>query len=269
MANIHIDIVDGHTGRYTSKGWENVTRIAKVAGLTGDGDAKITAAITALIGSADCGDIGEPHPAIPELAIVAMTPTAITPSAVEVRIEYGLEEVGDDPDSDNIDIEVGSALQQVETNKDAAGNAITLTYTYPAEYAPDARKAGQAITQGALVSKDETTISLVITRTESTRPTAKAREWTGKVNSVAWSMDPAAAVGTWKVRSIVGRSANNGRTWKVTYTFEWRAGGWASKALFINPDDGKPPTDLVEDTGTKTIDPPSGEFDSLIAAAGS
>ncbi len=240
--SVTLDRIEGSGGKLTGEGWE-LTRTATVTGLSGDPyDMVIDAA-----GASGMPDIGDGHPSRPECILRDISLSSVSANAVELQLVYR------DSDTSVSTIEVGSGLTQVETNKDHSGALITLEYEYPADYIPDPTKAGETIEQGGLVSKMSPETSIVYTRSETASPGSNSRNYTGKVNTGGWSGDPGAAARTWLCTGITGRSQDYGTTWEVTYTFQYRSDTWDETALFINPDDGKPPQDVVSGVGEKVI----------------
>lgn len=250
---IHLDIIEGNLGKYGADGWE-FTRIAKISGIDVHASGsvygkqgQVITAVEALIASV--GDIGAAHPSTSSSIISEFRPKSASDEVVEIEIIYKPWAAGD-----SSEVEVGTNVQQTETNKDVNGDLIVLEYTYPDDYVQDSKKAGQTIQQGGMISFQKPTSYKVFTKTESSDPSVKARTYVGTTNLLGWTKDPTAAAKTWMCKGIVGRSQNGGSTYRVTYTFEYREDTWDETSIFINPDDGKPPQDLVDGTGIVTVD---------------
>jgi len=249
MSAVIVDIRDGNEGNVSSReGW-SLTRIARITGVTGTGHAKIKAAYNALVNA--LGGLGTQHPTVTTAVISGFHLSNISDTVIEAQITYSQPLPGRAEGEETR--EVNTSLSQVETNKDKDGHLITLSYKYPDDYKLDERKQGKTIEQGGTVSKLYPQTSLVITRTESSFPGGKSRQYTGKVNNGGWWGDLTAAPRTWMVMSIIGRSNDGGETYEVVYTFQYLEDTWHETALFVNPDDGKPPADLVNDEGIKIV----------------
>lgn len=195
----------------------------------------------------------------------SVTPETIGASQVRMRLNYkGLPA---------LQIEIGTCLTQADSNTDKDGNVIFVTYNYPAGYTQNPQNAGVQIKQGGMISKQiqETTFSLKYivgalgTPMTSGYQTASAvvlnfaQTYVGTVNMSVWGSAPGGAR-CWLCESVRGVSHNGGLTYEVTTTFHYRkgydssgAGGWDFLLIFINPDDGKPPSDLVKDVGYKHV----------------
>jgi len=245
---IRVDVQDGNAGRLTIDGWE-FTRVAIVSEVVGVGHARIFAAAQALI--AVVGTIGASHPTVVACKLQEIVPSSVSTDSIKFSLVYKQEDDPDQPTSATI--EVGTSLSQVETNKDANGEVISLSYTYPADYELDPKKRGKTVTQGGLISRLQPETSLVYKRVESTSPASKSKLYVGKVSLSGWALDPSAEDRTWLCMSITGSSDDNGVKWDVNHVFQHRADTWDQTVLFINPDDGKPPDDLVDDVGKKVI----------------
>jgi hypothetical protein len=252
MATVSVDIVDGGSGKLTVDGWE-LTRIATVSGLTGTGNARLIEAVAAV--AAVTGNIGSAHPGYAYALLESFQPEHLSTNVVKVSCVYKTLDPADDVNY--AEIEVGTSLEQVETNKDTDGNLITVSYTYPADYKLDDKKRNQTITQSGTVSTSAPKSSIVYSRRETGSPGSKSREYVGNVNAAGWQLDqdsPGADARTWKCMSIVGRSQDGGVTFDVTYVFEYRADTWEEWVRFVNPDDGKTPSDVAA-AGLKRVLP--------------
>lgn len=153
-----------------------------------------------------------------------------------------------------VQVRAGSSLSQIMTNKDRAGNPITLEYTYPDDYKHDDDLKGKTVTQGGTVTllKPERVREYLIRETND--PDVVSESYEGRVNGVEFL---GGAVGTWLCSSITGTNDNSNQStpsWVNTYMFQYREDGWNPEAAFSDKNTGDPPPDLVADTGIKTID---------------
>lgn len=251
MATIKIDNIEGGQGsrKFDRNGqiiWE-YTRVATISDLSSssDGDDIQADAVAALV-SQEGGDIGIAYYPGRETCLLREFHTElISPSVVRVHLVY--RDIIFNP----AQIEVGASLAQVETNLDKDGNKITLSYTYPVGYKLDANKAGETITQGGFYTKLVPEATARYRRTELGSPLVKATQYVGRVNSGTFL---GLSAGYWLCTSIVGRSDDGGYSFDVNYEFQVRQDGWAQKLVYINPDTGLPPEDIVDEVGAKTID---------------
>jgi len=228
----HIDIIDGSRGRESRNGWEEVERVATVTGCTGSGQAKLANALSA----SGMPGIGSGHPAFANLALEERAPEAIGTDTVKVRLIYRRSDPPSDPASGTI--EVGASLNQQQTDRDYAGDLITVTHA--------------DIVQGGIVNVLRPQVTITRTRKELSSPGAKAKTYVGKLNSGAWSLDPGASARQWLCTGITGRSDDNGASYEVTYTFQYDENAWWEKVVWIDPATGRPPNPL-DATGEKTV----------------
>jgi hypothetical protein len=55
------------------------------------------------------------------------------------------------------------------------------------------------------------------------------------------------------IEKVSGISRDQGVTYEVTLSMRFNPATWDPQVTFINPDDGKPPPDLVAGTGYKVV----------------
>lgn len=242
-----MDQLDGGRAVKGISGWE-FTRVAKVTELAGSGQNRIVDAVNQVIQAV--GDIGTEHPLISTSRIVKFTPRVVSASVVDVNIEY---KEGSFSFENTTRINIGTSVSQVESNTDANGDPILVEYQYPTDYQLDPQKAGKTIKQGGTIQRPAPESTLVIKRRETASPGDKSRIYSGKANSVSWSLDPTSDPRQWFCYSITGESDDGGATYDVEYTFHYREETWDQEVMFINPDDGRPPPDLVVGTGLKIV----------------
>lgn len=154
-------------------------------------------------------------------------------------------------------------IQQVNTDMDENGEQIVLSHTYPAT---DPDYAGQTKEQTGEIQvfvPQRTMMYQGIKQTET--PWLIANQIVGRVNSVAFS---GGAVRTWMC---------TGCTWKLhdataysnryymSFEFQYNEDTWDPTARFIDDRTDRPPKDLVEGTGYKTIQwHPEVNFENII-----
>jgi len=143
-----------------------------------------------------------------------------------------------------VQIESGSTLNQIETNRDVNGNVIYVSYTYPAGHSL-ATIPPEIVTQGGLlpVLKPQRTVNFRVR--EAVDPAVPAAIYEGRVNSATWR---GGAAGTWFCTGITGSSDNSGAYFDNVYSFQHKEEGWKGKAVFKDVSSGLPPADL-DDSG--------------------
>lgn len=165
----------------------------------------------------------------------------------------------------NLQIEFNTSTSQVESNLDKDGTKITVSYTYPADYPGDPRRAALgkahiADVQGGFISKpiaEKTlTVKYTVTKYNGVPAIKIINDWMdaylNTVNDAVWSVAPGAAR-TWWCADAKATSSDGGLTYNFDITFHYRKETWDFLVTYINPDDGKPPKDLVDGTGYKKV----------------
>ena len=244
MAVTYIDLVDGDSGKQTIEGWE-LTRMAIVTGVTGDGHAKIYNAANEL------PSIGSAHPTISSIYLREIIPESLDANTVRFRLVYGIPKYPIMQPRLNT-VEVGGTLNQLQTNKDADGDIISVGYTFPSDYKLDPNLQSKMVNTSSLVNKLAPQHSIVYSRLIFNNPQFIARNFVGTVNLGGWYLDGGAAARTWLCTGIVGRSNDDGISFTTTYSFQYRDETWDSVVVFIDPNTGAPPDDLVTGTGIKS-----------------
>jgi len=193
-------------------------------------------------------DINFSHAIVTTAFCTDIEPAAIANNAVTFRVTFKEYEI---PVSV---IEVGNSVAQVETDKDKEGDRVLLQYTYPDDYKWNADLQGEVVTQPGLLPKIMPEPSISITRREvilGIALVARKLEYEGKVNSSTWALNPASEARTWLCTGIGGRSQDNGLTYDVTYTFQYREDTWDETARFVDAGTGQTPSDIIiENKGT-------------------
>lgn len=262
LVMINIDLIQGATGsRHIISGW-GITRLAVVTGLepavpnaqsTGQ---LLQAALDALI--ALVGDRGSPCPDVDvPTYLEQFVPEVIDMDKVHIRIIYkGFPAP---------QFEFTSSLCQVESNLDQNGDLITVQYTYPDGYLLDPRKAGQTIMQGGMISRPTPepsfTIKFIIgagtingVAVNGTQMMSWYMLYEGGTNNAPYTIGfITGQVHQWLITSVRGNSKDGGFSYEASITFQFRQAGWDPLVTFINPDDGKPPPDLIPGVGFKLV----------------
>lgn len=244
MATVKYDIINGNSGRRDSKGWSQYDRIAIVEGVTGTGDQKLDNAVSAL------DPIGTPHPSISGLWLREFSPEAETPDTVRVRMHYSrFDKVSEtEPPETTGLIEIGSSVNQVETNKDHAGDLIELSYTYQDsnefEMLHGGENDGMDFPYNDTVSEPFSKLApnykLTVHITLTGSPGSDAVNYVGKINSTSWR---GGAAKTWLCTGIRGTSRDGGVNYSCSYEFEYNPNTWDTDVYYTFPRTGKFPND--------------------------
>ena len=257
-----MDTVDEGTAERGPNGLR-IVRSALVTGLTGVPHSKIPDALNAK----GLPRFGDPHPSplADGLPLSFMTAEIKDgePDKAIVTLTYaypstpGILLFGNTPsETTAAQIEVTTTLNQLTTNLDGGGNAITVQHTFPET--PE-RPTSQTVVQGGEVTKMVPTTSVNYMRREPRNPLEKSKQYVGLTNSLAVFGDPARY---WLCTHLGGPSDDGGLSYNVTYSFQrgepHRVGslvlpGWDAVVVFIDPATGKPPKNLIVGTGIKTV----------------
>ena len=240
---VAIDIVEGNTGRESADGLE-LDRIATITGIEGDASRKIVIARN----TAGVPRYGDPHPAETSCKLRTIRFESLSTDIVKAYLHYSQKSIDRSaPPGDPPQIEVGSTLSQVSSNKDISGNEITVAHTFPStdDDWPDEKKE-QSVPVSRLVPES----SLTYNQTEYNSPGTKSRYYVGRMNAAPWQ---GGATKTWLCTSIVGRSNDGGFTFSVAYTVQYRGDTWDGEVVYIDPRTGRPPANLENGVGKKRV----------------
>lgn len=153
----------------------------------------------------------------------------------------------------NLVWQVDSSSGQIQTERDAAGNPLTVSYTYPADYVIP-QYAGQTLTTGASASvmSSEATMRGEA-RVLTDFPYTITSLFNNAVNAFPFNGGLAR---TWLCTHCGAQLLDQGtrpRTWLFSFVLQWRPFGWDQHYWFVDPNTGKPPSDLVYGTGIKPL----------------
>lgn len=166
--------------------------------------------------------------------------------------------------------EFEGALSQVETYRDLDGVPISVSYTYPANYATthpgSPERAGTTLQQGCkaplMLPEPCFTVNWLVTAgslagvgaASATDMMTHYGMFMGTVNKDPYTLGVIdGEARTWKVVRVRGTSRDGGNTYEASMTFQYRKRTWDVPVTFVNPDDGTPPPDLVANTGYKMV----------------
>lgn len=229
MIKLKIDQISGATLTQTASGLE-AQRHACITGIT---------QLHQVFEHPDLPTVGQSHPQLPYLVVKSVTAKHDGPNAAHIVITYH------DPTGhgDLPKVSVGTALRQQTSETDLAGNRITLAYT-------STGLDDDLTTQGARVTVFRPQTELSFTRVQTIHPATTAKTYAGTVNRTPiFEGDP----GTWLCTSIDGQSDDGGKTFLVTYRFQFNADGWQPTVSYNDPKTNRPPADLVAGVGIKQV----------------
>ena len=157
-----------------------------------------------------------------------------------------------------------SSLNQITTELDGLGQQVTVSHTFPAG---DKDFPSTLRTQGASMSVLSPQMSLsAVGVMEEDYPHIIAFQWSGAVNATTWAdMLPGTLIcmGAGFVPHDLGADP---KKYKFTFDFQFDPSGWEPLAVYIDERTGKPPENLVNGTGYKTVVyRPQQEYNTLFA----
>ena len=197
--------------------------------------------------------IGDAHPDVPACLLRKKTGESISADAVKVTLHYSVKASDDDEGQPDFDtIQTGSSVISTQTNKDFAGNNITVEYKSPADAEENqfwTGFKGKTHEQGGFLTILKPQTTLIRNQKEAVDPLNKSRTYVGKMNDATFQGD---AIGTWLCTRLNGVSNDGGANWTVTYEFQWRVETWKGVLVYILPT-GKPPSDLINNVGVQSF----------------
>lgn len=156
------------------------------------------------------------------------------------------------------------SLNQVTSNTDKDGNTVTVSHTFPAADADFPSVTKQQAAEFQYFQAQPTLRVQGIRR--GVGPWLVAQQITGALNDTTWGGTPA---GTWMCTTCSWEPYNlsTQQSYKFTFEFQYNPDGWDPTVVYIDERTGKPPKDLLEGTGYKTVQKHRRvNFNSLIGA---
>ena len=236
MPTVRWNQLDEAQATLTDAGWQ-ATRIARVSDLSAAGPARVLEAVNAL-----GVRVGEPHPVLPGCRLSSIDPAHESPSVVRCSLSYepGPQAEGLTPPGAGgppYTVEIGAALQQVQTERDRDANLMVVTYT---------NEGGDQYSRALVFPVMTPQVTMTVRRTEAASPGNKAAQYVGKLNAAGWSFEPNSVEGVWMCTGISGSSPDAGKTWNVSYDFQqapWTE-TWAVTGIYTDPVTGEMPADV-------------------------
>lgn len=246
---VKLDLIGNARARLTAKGYELV-RSAHVTGLDAvDGDLLLVMACLV----PGMPQIGSRHPSISFMYLEEAIPTYVDRDSANVDLVYRSPEgtsPQDEEDAGGATIEVGASVEMQETYQDIFGNLLIVAYTNS-----DDEVQTPEVKQISILRPRE---QKIFTYTSAEDPSDLSRFYSGKVNSTSWARhDPGCLPRVWLCHSIIGRSNNNGVTFRITATFVRNetppTENYDVVLAFTNPETGRPYPDVEDGNGQETF----------------
>ena len=243
--------------------WQEAGLSCLVRGLTGNDNQLLVDAVTA--GAVNPGD---PSTTFPGLYCDEISPHVTGPKEVQVdyifrrksgvfRLYLGnmTDGLGYHNNAANFIWSGGSSLTQIESIVDAYGTVIGVSHTYYGTESQPPVAPGTTDTQGAAINVGSPQ-STVIGKgyLQVAYPDVVSRSFIGYLNNDIWAGEPP---GTWMCVDVSWEPVytnTNPYVFEFSFTMlhDWR--GHQPGVIYINPNTGKPPYNLVQGEGYKVID---------------
>ena len=192
--------------------------------------------------------VGDIHPTVEFQICTSITTEVIGAVEVAVNVTYSSAEFAVDEEA-QVHITISGTVQSVVTNEffvSGEKQLMILEYEYPADEDPEGTAIAKKIVPTA--SKEQALIVVTLRRLESKTPLNKAAKFVDKTNSKTFL---GTGKKTWLCTSINGVSSDGGKTYEVTYVFEYRREDWDVVLAFTDKDTGLIPIDVEDQPEAK------------------
>jgi len=245
MAELFLDITDGTRLVENADDSVDYTVVCLLGGLSGDAAATLAAAAANITTTTSDGRRiprrYETHPFVAGIVCLTREFECVDndPSVVRITCRYGVPRLDQTDPSDTSappQIEGGATVQEVETELDAAGNIITVTFTpplQPGEVGPPA-----PVTQTGKIRKQIPIVYLRFSWRQTGSPGDKALFHVGTMNADNFQNLPPK---TWLCSAITFNSTDLGITWNVTAEFLYNPDTWDGVVAWIAPETNRIP----------------------------
>ena len=231
-----------HVSGITSSDWDILTQALNEAGIPQFGDVLSTVA-------EDKG--GQ------DMVLVERNPKILSKTHAEIHLVYenfaDIEENLDNPVAIRILANMRVNLNQKSTNLDGDGKQVTVSYTYASIPGHD----DGLVTQGVEFSYYEPQRTMFVRGIKQTgAPWLIANNCIGKTNIKWFALEEP---GMWLCMAcdwkLAHRNTSSGREieYYMNFEFQFNPDGWDPSVTFIDEVTGKPPPNLIEGTGYKTV----------------
>ncbi|HWT81867.1 MAG TPA: hypothetical protein VN648_24005 [Candidatus Methylomirabilis sp.] len=271
---VKLDQLSECRGRKTDAGWE-WERGALVVGVS---PSNAYSLVKEAAEASGMPDIGDPWPGMDDTYLQEISPVNVGAGLVRFRLVYRPPPANGSGTELNVwHVSISGSLATIQTNKDSAGNVVSVSYTWPTDKDDpcyphsNPELAGKTRTVADLRSVPRPEVSMIFSRRTLTPfPLATVKIYCGVGNTAGWSIDPTAPARSWLIESISYESAESLYVYTQRIQMrcrQWSPIGWDSLATFVDRNTGYPPSDLVDGTGIKTVhDFPAVSFDTLVSA---
>lgn len=197
-------------------------------------------------------DYGDTVSEAPNLMVTQKDAKMIDSTLAEVIITYEPKELIQ-KFTESSKASLRASLNQVPTNKDKDGSTSSVEHTFPGDD-PDPSFAGATKVQGGQWDKFQPQATLHFEGTQQVSDiVALALSTIGKTNDATWQ---GGAAGTWMCTGVEADVNNSGVSpidYVLKIEFQYNPDGWDPTIIYVDPRTGRPPVDLVDGTGFKTI----------------
>jgi len=192
--------------------------------------------------------IGELHPSVPFQIVDSITTEVKGSNEVGLNINYTSAQFAVDEEA-QVHITISATVQAVLTNEFVEGGGkklMVLEYEYPPDEDPEGTPGPKKIVPTA--TKQQALIVVTLSRLESKDPLNKAVLFVDKTNERNFL---GTGPRTWLCASINGVSNDGGKTYQVTYVFEFQRESWDVVLAFTDKETGEIPIDVEEQPEAK------------------
>ena len=273
MASVTLDLISFLEADERDGMLQRLVRVAYVSGISGITDYSVLTSALDEAGVPAYGDTLTENTANNEyyMRLVERNPRLIDKDKVEIQLVYesilNSPQFLHDPRANQILGSVRCSIQQKTSSTNKFGDEVTVQYTYPAD---DSYNRSGTDEQGVEFQYYEAQRSVVIEGIKIEQmPWLIANRIVGRVNSVPFSGE---AVRTWLCTACNWRPGWQGRAvsnnhYYMDFEFQFDADTWDPVVRWIDPNTGRPPKDLVQDVGIKTIEKlEEVDFEDIIGA---
>jgi len=245
VATVVENIIEGHSLQSGSDGI-TITRTFIVSDLGFTAPLRLYEAMKA------CPQRGEIYPGIGNLVCdtISVQPKMGDNTVAVVTCQYKPKGPLNGGPSQKAQIETGSSVTSAETNQLADGKTVIQIDGFK----DPTKKGRQDFLPKSATARIQIAQSVYrLSRKETESPQAKATEYVGKINSATFLGQE---TGSWLCTNISGRSGDGGKTWDVSYEFQFDKYQWSATLAYIDPDTNLPFFDFpaptpAEKVGTK------------------
>lgn len=249
MSTVTTDLL---SGQLLAEEYEGALRTlqttVRVSGLTSTDHSILFEALEAA-GVPAVGSSPDDHP---NLVLVRRTPRLVDGDnrTVDIDLEYVAK-----ADSQRDFVFSGSwSLKSYQTQKTPIGAPLAVSYTYPADYQLNSELQGQTVTQGVDLNVNIPVFELSATGIIAVDyPHYEARSWVMHLNSTPWA---GGQIGRWLCTNVEFKLHNadlDPHEYMFTFSFQYDPMGWQPEYVFIDPNTGRPPADVIYNIGRKRL----------------